>query len=275
MGIYSPALEEVLDKIKGYLEKGEKVRVSQNILYNEKIYRQLLLEKNTFKGVNTKFLYVDEQNEVVQNEEINKKLSRLAYFLNVFFNDESELSIKKALKKGEVKEREINDLDDVSESLAVLNKSGIQEAEKVKKITNDMKAIIQKHNEKVEEINLKADKIAEKSEVFSEEIISLLNPIYKEILLINFEKAKLLSQGKKEFDFIKNICSKKKMFSIFNKNSSAAYTKIIYTMEYFKRLISKYENAIHMDLKEYRTYIDEVEKDYINKRRALIKKSVT
>ncbi|MCY6353862.1 hypothetical protein [Clostridium sp. ZS2-4] len=273
MEVYSSITKEILDKIKDYLDKGEKASISQDILLRNKVYRQIFLVKKSIKGGNISYLFVDENYEVIKDKEINKELSRCFYFLNILFNSESELSIKKALKTNEVKEREVKDLEDVSESLEVLYKSGIQEAMKVKKITNNMKDIIQKYNSKVEELNMKSDKIAEKAEMFSEDIISLLNPMYKEILLINFEKVKLLSEGREQFDIIKNISSKKKRHSLFNKNAFAAYTKIIYTMEYFKRLISKYDNVLHMDLREYRKYVDEVEKDYINKQNALIKKS--
>ncbi|KYH30165.1 hypothetical protein [Clostridium colicanis] len=271
MSIYTPASENILKRIGKYIEKGESVSVSEEFLCRGESYRQVLMVKKTLKKIETRFLYIDKDDNIVEDETLQRELSRLSYYLNVFFNDESELSIKKALKSNEIRERELNDLKDVSESLKVLQHDGVKEAGQVKDITDKVQDIMKKYNNKVDEINLAVDEYKKEGIKFSEEILSKLYPMYEEGLLIKYEKAKLISKGKESYDIIKRFCGKRKTSNLFNRKRVRAYTKIIYTMEYYKRFINNYEKIINMSKREYLNYIKESENAYIEKRFQLIK----
>ncbi|MCY6483552.1 hypothetical protein OW763_04195 [Clostridium aestuarii] len=271
MDIYSKPSEKLLEKIKNYLEKDETESVSKEFLYEGKMYRQVIITKKNVKRINTEFLYIDEDENVIDDIEIKKQLSRLSYYLDVFFNDKSDLNIKKALKSEEIKNREIKDLEDVSQSLDVLYKENIEEAKKVRNITNHMIELIKKHNEKIEDVNLKADNYIKKGEVFRDEIITPLYNIYEEGILLNLDKAKLLVQGKTEYDIVKKIVSKKMVFKLFNKRVRKSFTKIIYTMEYYKRLVNRYEKALDMSMEQYKDYIKESHENQIENRVKLIR----
>lgn len=271
MSIYKSVSPNILEKIKDYIDKGESVSVSEEFLWKSESYRQVLAVKKTLKKIETGFLYIDRNENIVEDKNLQRELSRLSYYLNVFFNDDSEISIKKALKSAEVREREIEDLKDVSESLRVLQEQGVKEAGVVKDITDKIQDIIERYNSKTDEINLKADEYKNEGKRFSEEILAKLYPIYEEGLLLNYEKIKLLSKSREEYDAIKSFASKKKAANLFNRKKALAFTKIVYTMEYYKRLLSKHENIIGMTKQQYLSYIKESENSYIEKRIQLIK----
>ncbi|QGU94981.1 hypothetical protein GOM49_07640 [Clostridium bovifaecis] len=272
MSIYKSASPSVLEKIKDYIDKGESVSVSEEFLWKGKSYRQVLIAKKTLKKIETGFLYIDKNENIVDNKNLQRELSRLSYYLNVFFNADSETSIKKALKSDEVREREIGDLKDVSESLKVLQDQGLKEAGTVKGITDKIQDIMERYNAKIYEINLKAGEYRNGGERFNEEILAKLYTIYEEGLLLNYEKIKLLSKSREEYDSIKSFASKKKAASFFNRKKVLALTKIVYTMEYYKRLLSKHENILGMTRQQYLAYIKESESSYMEKRMQLIRK---
>ncbi len=83
---YSKADEVLKGKLSSYTNKGEYLLVSDVIKYNQIEYREVLFNKKNLlieevKGIG----YIDENNNIVQDKNIQKSLATLAYYYEIFF----------------------------------------------------------------------------------------------------------------------------------------------------------------------------------------------
>lgn len=83
---YSKADEVLKEKLSSYINKGEYLLISDVIKYNQIEYREVLFNKKNLlieevKGIG----YIDENNNIVQDKNIQKSLATLAYYYEMFF----------------------------------------------------------------------------------------------------------------------------------------------------------------------------------------------
>lgn len=83
---YSKADEVLKEKLSSYINKGEYLLISDVIKYNQIEYREVLFNKKNLlieevKGIG----YIDENNNIVQDKNIQKSLATLAYYYEIFF----------------------------------------------------------------------------------------------------------------------------------------------------------------------------------------------
>ncbi|MGO5075655.1 hypothetical protein ACTQ4K_17300 [Clostridium sporogenes] len=266
--------EALKEKLNSYTHKGEYLLVSGGIKYNEIEYREVLFNKKNLlieevKGI----VYVDENNNIVQDKNIQKSLARLSYYYEIFFCIDKKNNIFKALRNEEDLCKENKDIELSIKALEFLQKEKIQDTEKFKNILLQLSSLRKKTNDLLKEMESIIQSISNEEDTISEESFKKVYPIYKEILKLNFKNIKLIYSGIDYYDYIKECVNKKrKSFSIrFNKKLSEPLFKLDYQISYFKKLLKEYNGILYMNQRDYLNFIKNSEKNNINERVSFIR----
>ncbi|ENJ9655909.1 hypothetical protein AB2T14_003609 [Clostridium botulinum] len=261
--------EALKEKLNSYTHKGEYLLVSGGIKYNEIEYREVLFNKKNLlieevKGI----VYIDENNNIVQDNNIQKSLARLSYYYEIFFCIDKKNNIFKALRNEEDLCKENKDIELSITALEFLQKEKIQDTEKVKNILLQLSSLRKKTNDLLKEMESIIESISNEEDTISEESFKKVYPIYKEILKLNFKNIKLIYSGIHYYDYIKECVNKKrKSFSIrFNKKLSEPLFKLDYQINYFKKLLKTYNEILCMNERDYLKSVYNSEKHNINER---------
>ncbi|HGG0418793.1 hypothetical protein EXQ30_08880 [Clostridium botulinum] len=266
--------EALKEKLNSYTHKGEYLLVSGGIKYNEIEYREVLFNKKNLlieevKGI----VYIDENNNIVQDNNIQKSLARLSYYYEIFFCIDKKNNIFKALRNEEDLCKENKDIELSITALEFLQKEKIQDTEKVKNILLQLSSLRKKTNDLLKEMESIIESISNEEDTISEESFKKVYPIYKEILKLNFKNIKLIYSGIDYYDYIKECVNKKrKSFSIrFNKKLSEPLFKLDYQINYFKKLLKTYNEILCMNERDYLKSVYNSEKHNINERLCIIR----
>ncbi|ENK0840383.1 hypothetical protein AB2Z22_003787 [Clostridium botulinum] len=266
--------EALKEKLNSYTHKGEYLLVSDGIKYNEIEYREVLFNKKNLlieevKGI----VYVDENNNIVQDKNIQKSLARLSYYYEIFFCIDKKNNIFKALRNEEDLCKENKDIELSITALEFLQKEKIQDTEKFKNILLQLSSLRKKNNDLLKEMKSIIESISNEEDTISEESFKKVYPIYKEILKLNFKNIKLIYSGIDYYDYIKECVNKKrKSFSIrFNKKLSEPLFKLDYQINYFKKLLKTYNEILCMNERDYLKSVYNSEKHNINERLCIIR----
>ncbi|MGJ0908503.1 hypothetical protein [Clostridium botulinum] len=266
--------EALKEKLNSYTHKGEYLLVSGGIKYNEIEYREVLFNKKNLlieevKGI----VYIDENNNIVQDNNIQKSLARLSYYYEIFFCIDKKNNIFKALRNEEDLCKENKDIELSITALEFLQKEKIQDTEKFKNILLQLSSLRKKTNDLLKEMESIIESISNEEDTISEESFKKVYPIYKEILKLNFKNIKLIYSGIDYYDYIKECVNKKrKSFSIrFNKKLSEPLFKLDYQINYFKKLLKTYNEILCMNERDYLKSVYNSEKHNINERLCIIR----
>ncbi|EPY2307760.1 MULTISPECIES: hypothetical protein [Clostridium] len=266
--------EALKEKLNSYTHKGEYLLVSGGIKYNEIEYREVLFNKKNLlieevKGI----VYIDENNNIVQDNNIQKSLARLSYYYEIFFCIDKKNNIFKALRNEEDLCKENKDIELSITALEFLQKEKIQDTEKFKNILLQLSSLRKKTNDLLKEMKSIIESISNEEDTISEESFKKVYPIYKEILKLNFKNIKLIYSGIDYYDYIKECVNKKrKSFSIrFNKKLSEPLFKLDYQINYFKKLLKTYNEILCMNERDYLKSVYNSEKHNINERLCIIR----
>lgn len=266
--------EALKEKLNSYTHKGEYLLVSGGIKYNEIEYREVLFNKKNLlieevKGI----VYIDENNNIVQDNNIQKSLARLSYYYEIFFCINKKNNIFKALRNEEDLCKENKDIELSITALKFLQKEKIQDTEKVKNTLLQLSSLRKKINDLLKEMESIIESISNEEDTISEESFKKVHPIYKEILKLNFKNIKLIYSGIDYYDYIKECVNKKrKSFSIrFNKKLSEPLFKLDYQINYFKKLLKTYNEILCMNERDYLESVYNSEKHNINERLCIIR----
>ena len=266
--------EALKEKLNSYTHKGEYLLVSVGIKYNEIEYREVLFNKKNLlieevKGI----VYIDENNNIIQDKNIQKSLARLSYYYEIFFCINKQNNIFKALRNEEDLCKENKDIELSIKALEFLQKEKIQDTEKVKNTLLQLSSLRKKINDLLKEMESIIESISNEEDTISEESFKKVHPIYKEILKLNFKNIKLIYSGIDYYDYIKECVNKKrKSFSIrFNKKLSEPLFKLDYQINYFKKLLKTYNEILCMNERDYLESVYNSEKHNINERLCIIR----
>ncbi|EDU39424.1 hypothetical protein B2H94_19170 [Clostridium sporogenes] len=266
--------EALKEKLNSYTHKGEYLLVSVGIKYNEIEYREVLFNKKNLlieevKGI----VYIDENNNIIQDKNIQKSLARLSYYYEIFFCINKKNNIFKALRNEEDLCKENKDIELSIKALEFLQKEKIQDTEKVKNTLLQLSSLRKKINDLLKEMESIIESISNEEDTISEESFKKVHPIYKEILKLNFKNIKLIYSGIDYYDYIKECVNKKrKSFSIrFNKKLSEPLFKLDYQINYFKKLLKTYNEILCMNERDYLESVYNSEKHNINERLCIIR----
>ncbi|MCY6483551.1 hypothetical protein OW763_04190 [Clostridium aestuarii] len=274
MSIYSVIPRELYVVVKEYMSRKEFAKISEGIEYNKKVYKEIIFTPSKrmveeFRGC----LYIDENNDTVTDKSIQIQLSKLTYYLNVFCNEKSKLYIKKALENDDDIKNQKNDFYEINKALEALNSEGLKGIEKVEDIMEKILELRIRSNDRIKELLLKVDEYKKDNDIYSESILYELCPIYREILMINFKKVKLIESGKKYYDSIKISCKKrKKWFDIFTgKSKNIPFMKLSNIIGGYEKILSTYAPILSMHENQYEKFLIKREKDNIDAKMKLIR----
>jgi hypothetical protein len=195
MTMYSPASKEILEIAKEYIKRGEVVKISDALEYNNILYREIVFSKKMFKKVlkeHLGYLYINERNEVVTEKTLQEKLAKLSYFSEIFYNTENRICIINAFQDKATILKDIRDNKLVEDGLDFLTKGGIIDSEQVKQIVIKLPDIRKTNNEILIKVIDKAKELKEEKKYFNISMLEELLPIYRDTLSINLQKIRLI-----------------------------------------------------------------------------------
>ncbi|NFV12566.1 hypothetical protein ACFLKB_00180 [Clostridium sp. FAM 1755] len=271
---YSKVDKVLEQKLNLYINKDEYILVSDYIEYNEIKYKEILFNKKNLLSEEVKGItYIDECNNIIRDENIQKSLVRLFYYYEIFFCLDKKSNIFKALRNEEDLCKENKDIELSMKALEFLQKEKIQNTEKVKNILLELPNLRKRTNDLLKEMKSIIENVANEEDFISEEISKKVYKIYKEILRLNFKNIKLIYSEINYYDDIKkSINKKRKYFSIrFNKKISEPLFKLEYQINYFKKLLKTYNEILYMNEREYLKFIYNSEDSNINERLYIIR----
>jgi hypothetical protein len=271
MSIYTLASKETLEHIKQYTKRGEVVKISDTLEYNNILYREIIFSKELFKHFRKEplgYLYINEKNEIVAEKSLQERLAKLAYFSEIFYNTENRTCIVNAFQDEGVIEKDRRDYKLVAYGLDFLTKEGIVDSEQVKQIIIKLTDIRKNNNEALKQLISKAVECKEEKKYFNVSMLDELLPTYRAALSINLEKIKLIDSGRECYANIKKTSEKKrKQMSIrFNHKITEPLMKISYMMGYFIKLVDTCEAISKMSDTQYFKYLGTSEKENIDYR---------
>ena len=274
MTMYSPASKEILEIAKKYIKRGEVVKISDALEYNNILYREIVFSKKMFKKIlkeHLGYLYINERNEVVTEKTLQEKLAKLSYFSEIFYNTENRICIINAFQDKATILKDIKDSKLVEDGLDFLTKGGIVDSEQVKQIVIKLPDIRKTNNEILIKVIDKAKELKEEKKYFNISMLEELLPIYRDTLSINLQKIRLIDSGKECYTNIKRTAEKKKkQWTIrFNHRLTEPLTKIIYMMGYFLKLVETCEIISKMPDQQYFKYLSGIEKENVDFRVSL------
>lgn len=271
---YSRVDEALKEKLNSYTNKGEYLLVSDGIKYKEMEYREVLFNKKNLliqevKGI----VYIDENNNIVQDKNIQKSLARLYYYYEIFFCLDKKNNIFKALRNEEDLNKENKDIELSIKALEFLQKEKIKDTEKIRNILLELPSLRKRTNDLLKEMKSIIENIFNEEDTMSKESFEKVYTIYKEILKLNFKNIKLIYSGIDYYDYIKECVNKKrKSFSIrFNKKLSEPLFKLDYQINYFKKLLKTYNEILCMNERDYLKSVYNSEKHNINERLKILR----
>lgn len=267
--MYSPASSEILKIAKDYIKRGEVVKISDALEYNNILYREIVFSKKIFKKLlkeHLGYLYINEKNEIVTEKTLQEKLSKLAYFSEVFYNTENKICIINALQDEAMIKKDIRDSELVESGLNDLTKEGIVDSEQVKQIVSKLPDIRKKNNEILIMVIDKAKELKEEKKYFNASILEELLQGYRDALSINLQKIRLIDSGKECYTNIKKTAEKKKKrwFVRFSYRLTEPLTRISYMMGYFLKLVETCSTISKMSDQQYFKHLSGIEKENVD-----------
>ncbi len=257
MGVYKGPTAEEIAVIKEYSKLFEDIKVSEPMSLGGKLYKEVVFKKKVL-GKDEEYLYLDEDNKLVENENIRVRVGRLAFFMEAFLNDEKG-SIIKALQGDDDVEKDKNDLELMNTGFKLLVSKdkkydiGQRDIEKVQAILNKLLELRGKTNEKLKVFLEAVDREMGKKKYFDEEVVEACLPMYKDVMACNYEKVQLIAKGVHSYNAIKKAAEKvRKSYSIrFVTAHTEPLMKVSYMMGYFENLMQSYNKIVEMSYSDY------------------------
>lgn len=255
-----------------YIKKGEIARISRPIEFKGVRYREIVYNKKLLGSIRQGvkgIVFITEDLSVVKDKGLIRELTGLAYHLEVFFDESYSGSIKRAVApEKEILKQEI-DFGQMAKALEILKEENISGAEMVSHILTSLPAIKRENNECLTKLIEKLQSCESDTMIFTDEVMNEVDPLYKDALLRNFKRVKLINKGRAFYDDIKKQAySRRKKFKYRTKGKDVVegLTKLEYGMNFVKQVLSVYDKVTDMNEEQYMRYLNEMDKDNINHR---------
>ncbi|WBW99426.1 hypothetical protein [Oceanirhabdus sp. W0125-5] len=277
MSFYEVPTNEVMNSLKKVIKMGEKAKISKKVNVDEAFYREVVLSKKSFlslKKNDSGIVYLDENNNVVTDEKLLKKLGRDFYFYSAFFDESSNNSLINALQnEGDIK-RDRKDYNEAIEAADILITEGIKQAELIKTIAEKVLKLREKTNELLNDIMNEYAGFTKENGYLNEKFLEEVNDKYKELMRVNFEKVLIINKGLNIYDDVQDAAhkKKKKLTVRFNTSVVSPMNKLDYVISYFKRIIRTYQPVIHLNMMQYVKHHEKFEKNNVEERLTIIRK---
>ncbi|GFR35675.1 hypothetical protein [Thermobrachium celere] len=213
MLVYQRAEGRFKEISDNYRNKNEVARVSLPIEYNGRLYREIQYNKVFLASVRqtvTGYLYVTEEGEKVLDKKDIKELAYLAYQFEVLFDDVFKGGIPKAVIDEKQLKKEEKDFEKMLIALDALKAEGLKDVDKIEEAFSKLTVLKRENNRALEELINKVNSLSKPDLIFSREVLNEIMPYYREALLKNFKKIKLINSTRNQLDDVKQALNKKK-----------------------------------------------------------------
>ena len=226
-----------------------------------------------FRSVPLGYLYIDEKNEIIFQKTLQKRLAKLAYFLEIFYNTENKSYIVNTFQdEGQVK-RDNDTYKLVTDGLDILTKDGNMDTQKVKQMVLKLPDFCEENNKILKAFMIVSKKYKDEKKYFNIDMLEKLLVTYRESLSINLKKIRLVYSVKECYENIK-LASEKKMKPIFiriNFKLTKPLIKTSYMMDFFIKVVNSCEIISEMTDLQYFKYLGTIEEANVNNRVKLIR----
>lgn len=259
MSYYKSITDEYKGIAKKYTAKGEAAKISEPIMFEEKMYycvvynkRFLGIPKNDICGR----LIIDDNSKVVSDRFLLRELNRLFYYSSIFFGYEI-VNIGKTIKSDAELKRDEEDYNDAYKVLDYISvKRDVEEAEKVKEVLKTYFNMRVETNDTLKCFDGKIKEYKNSNVISSKEIIEELLYLYKDILVKNFEKVKQLNNGADCYDIVKKETRelKKQIKLKLDSKFQMSATKLDDILTFAINLLGYYGDVINYSRNQYMQY---------------------
>ncbi|CDF57709.1 hypothetical protein [Thermobrachium celere] len=267
--------KEISDK---YRNKNEVARVSLPIEYNGRLYREIQYNKVFLGSVRqtvTGYLYVTEEGEKVLDKKDIKELAYLAYQFEVLFDDVFKGGIPKAVIDEKQLKKEEKDFEKMLIALDALKAEGLKDVDKIEEAFSKLTALKRENNRALEELINKVNSLSKPDLIFSREVLNEIMPYYREALLKNFKKIKLINSTRNQLDDVKQALNKKRKALRFRILSGTelmdCLNRLEYGIDYFKKVLTVYSSVADMTEGEYIKYLDNMDRKNVEEKLSKLK----
>lgn len=274
MGFYKLASKDEQKQLRKYSKLGEKIKVSSKLEVNGKLYREAIFYKRFLANISGQVagsVFFDSEYNKVEDKNILRELVKLSYFAEVLCDDESTISLNRALKvEGDFKKDE-QDFEDMKKAFVILNKEGIlgeRETIELEKIIKQFFSLRKDTNLSMKTLLETSTELLEKKAKIDGDFVEEVYESYMNVLINNFMKVRYLLTGKHFYNEIYDKLKKykKKLKIKLRANNMLLLNKLEYTVLYYIKILNTYESVIYMNKSQYERHLKNIEKENIEGR---------
>lgn len=268
--------EKLTEKIKAsaslYSEKSEYGEILRPFNYEDREYFVLEYDKVQL-FVRTKKvqgrLVIDGYGDVIDEKGVLNELGRLLYYYDVFFRNRG-IQFKKAVKRDEEMESEMNDYIQAKAALDYLSAKDVYEAGEIKVIFENYPKMKKESNDILKELIDKINKYDMDGTPFSEHLLDELFPYYEKVMITNFERIKYVNSAAQYYDAVLDQTVKMKRAAGIRmnmKNKNIAF-KLESILQFYVNLLKFYGDFLNYSTERYKQFVLNKDKsnidEYIN-----------
>lgn len=260
-----------------YKKRGEEAFVSFPVELNGKKYRQIIFNKMFFGKVKERMsgiIFVNEDGSLVESTNIKRELTEMFYNIEIIFGDEHLKKLSKAITAEKDILRDEEDFELINLVLEKFKKEGFQGIDIIVTVLTRLPNFKRENNKALEEFINKAEEYNKTTTVLNREIIGDVKFSYRNILIKNFQRIKLINKGRMFYDPILKETRKRRrkiMNRLTGVDNHIGMLKLEDTMAHLKKVVSVYDKILDLSEDGYEKYLKEMEKKNISERIALIR----
>lgn len=266
--------KDISDK---YKKMGEAAKVSMPMEFEGKIYREIIYNKTFFGRARRNIsgiIFVTEDGKYVSDTNIAMELANLGYYFEVMLDDAGINELKTAIAADREIQRLQEDYEKISKVLEEMKKSNIQGIDAVLNVFAKLPDVKKENNIAIENYLEKLESLDPDGLVYNKSVYEELYEYYREILIRNFQRIRLVNTAGRYYDDIKREAQKRKKALGFRLNSQEiqiAMNKLPFEIDHLKKILMVYERVAGMKQEEYLQYLKSVEKSNVSARIELIR----
>lgn len=266
--------KDISDK---YKKMGEAAKVSMPMEFEGKIYREIIYNKTFFGRARRNIsgiIFVTEDGKYVSDTNIAMELANLGYYFEVMLDDAGINELKTAIAADREIQRLQEDYEKISKVLEEMKKSNIQGIDAVLNVFAKLPDVKKENNIAIENYLEKLGSLDPDGLVYNKSVYEELYEYYREILIRNFQRIRLVNTAGRYYDDIKREAQKRKKALGFRLNSQEiqiAMNKLPFEIDHLKKILMVYERVAGMKQEEYLQYLKSVEKSNVSARIELIR----
>lgn len=268
MSFYETASVELQKKLEKHKKFGEAIYVSKNAKLNGNTYREVKFKSKNLQKLsqgNNGVLYINENDELVDNKQIIDKLARIFYYGEILCDNESRNSLVKAIQSEADIDREKREFEQCLHGLEILVEKQVPQAAQLIELFNKLPGLKEENNKKLQNVVEVAKNNLEEKGYIDEEFIESIKPLYVDALLSNFDKVKFINNFSTDLGYIRERTQKnKRTFRWkFKSKNVMDLSKLEETINYLIKIVSTYDSVLRMSKAQYEQRLRAIEKENV------------